>query len=70
MLSVADVAKRKSCSTTSVVNAIHRGELNAVRIGRRTFAVLDDHKLQSFSPARTVAEIVAKRRKHREGVTV
>lgn len=52
LLSTADVAARKGCTRMAVRNAIHRGEINAVRVGR-TWAVSADGALDAWEVRET-----------------
>ena len=51
-LSTADVATQKDCTRMAVRNAIQRGELNALRVGR-SWVVADDNALASWSVQET-----------------
>ena len=51
-LSTGDVADRKGCTRMAVRNAIQRGDLNALRVGR-AWAVADDDVLASWSVKET-----------------
>lgn len=51
-LSTADVAARKGCTRMAVRNAIERGELRAIRIGR-AWAVADDGAMASWNVKET-----------------
>ena len=51
-LSTAEVAARKGCTRQAVRNAIQRGELAAVRVGR-AWVVADDAALAAWSVKET-----------------
>ena len=52
LLSTSEVAGRKACTRMAVRNAIRRGDLRAVRIGR-SWAVVDDDALAGWSVKET-----------------
>lgn len=52
LLSTTEVAGRKACTRMAVRNAIRRGDVRAVRIGR-SWAVIDDDALASWSVKET-----------------
>ena len=66
LLSTADVAARKGCTRMAVRNAIHRGEINAFRVGR-TWAVAADEALDTWEVRETGGR--AHRQRAADGVT-
>lgn len=42
VISAADAAREKGCSTQTIYNALDRGDLNGVRMGALRLVLLDD----------------------------
>ncbi len=49
MIPVRDAAKQKGCSKASVINAIHRGEIDAERFGN-AWAIIQNQKYEQWQP--------------------
>lgn len=60
-MTTEQAAQLKGVGRQAVLDAIARGDLNAVRFGKRMWNVLDDEKFQGWTPAMTQAEKSARR---------
>ena len=50
MIPVRDAVKQKGCTRATVINAIHRGEIDAERFGN-VWAIVQNPKYEAWTPS-------------------
>ncbi len=50
MIPVRDAVKQKGCTRATVINAIHRGEIDAERFGN-VWAIVQNKKYEEWQPS-------------------